>query len=209
MNARTLAVVLSVPLLAAPALGDEGHRELGAHVHGHGTLNIAVESTRVELELEAPGMDLVGFEHAPKTDAQKAAIEAVKTKLKDPLSLFKMPDAASCKLADAKIEIEAAKSGEEHAHDHGHDHDGHKPDGKDDHDHAHKPDHGEVGSHTAFRATYALDCVKPAGITSIAFAYFTAFSGAEVLDVTVVTAKGQSKYEVSRDKPSLELAEGL
>jgi len=219
-----LAVVLSLSL-AAPALADEEHRELGAHVHGHGTLNIAVEGTRVELELEAPGMDLVGFEHEAKTDAQKAAIEAAKTKLKDPLSLFKLPDAANCKLADAKIEIAAAKGGDghDHSHDHGHDHDhkaghdhdhdGHKAeaasDGKDDHDDGHKHDHGEAGSHTAFHVTYAIDCAKPAGITSIAFAYFAAFAGAQELDVTVVTAKGQNKYEVSRDKPSLVLAEGL
>lgn len=88
MNARTLAVVLSLSL-AAPALADDGHRELGAHVHGHGTLNIAVETTRVELELEAPGMDIVGFEHEAKTAEHKAAIEAAKAKLKDPLSFFR------------------------------------------------------------------------------------------------------------------------
>src|SRR5690606_35462132 len=108
MNARTLAAVLSLSL-AAPVLADEGRRELGAHVHGHGTLNIAVDNARVELELEAPGMDIVGFEHEAKTDEHKAAVEAAKARLKDPLSLFKLSDAGDCKLADAKIEIEAEK----------------------------------------------------------------------------------------------------
>lgn len=218
MNARTFVVVLSLSL-TAPVLADEEHRELGAHVHGHGTLNIAVENSRVELELEAPGMDIVGFEHAAKTEEHKTAIESAKTRLEDPLSLFKVSDAADCKLADAKINIEPGKEGEGHSHEHdhneGHDHgdDGHdheaKVDGKEDHDHGHKHDDSEKESHTAFHASYAIDCAKPESITSIVFEYFNAFAGAQELDVTVVTAKIQNKYEVSRDKPTLELAEGL
>lgn len=203
MNARTLAVVLSLSL-ATPVLADEEHRELGAHVHGHGTLNIAVENERVELEFEAPGMDIVGFEHEAKSNEQKAAIKAAKAKLKDPLSLFKVPDAAECKLADAKVEIKAEEEGEEQGHRHEA-----RSDGKEDHDHDHGHDDGEEGAHSAFRAAYAIDCAKPASMTSITFDYFKAFAGAQELDVTVVTAKGQNKYEVPRDKPTLELAEGL
>ena len=45
----------------------------------------------------------------------------------------------------------------------------------------------------------------PAELTTITFDYFTLFAGAHDLTVNVVTAKGQSKYEVSRDKPTLDL----
>ena len=55
------------------------------HVHGHGTLNIAIEDKRVSMELEVPGMDIVGFEHAPSTDDQKAAVEKAKARLEKPL----------------------------------------------------------------------------------------------------------------------------
>ncbi len=41
--------------------------------------------------------------------------------------------------------------------------------------------------------------------TTINFDYFALFAGAHDLTVNVVTAKGQSKYEVSRDKPTLDL----
>lgn len=213
MNLRMLAVLLSLPM-AVPALADEGHRELGAHVHGHGTLNIAVQDTSVALELEAPGMDIVGFEHEAKTDEQKAAIDAAKSKLGDPLSLFKVPDTAECKLAEAKIEIKAeSESHHDHGEKHGHDHgdDGHKHGEKAEktHGHDHKHDHDDHGSHTAFHVTYGLECAKPSDITSITFEYFKAFAGAQELDVTIVTAASQNKYEVSRDKPTLELAGGL
>lgn len=198
MKASTLIVVLSVAA-AAPSFAHEEHRELGAHVHGHGTLNIAVEKTRVSIELEAPGMDIVGFEHSAESAEQKAALTKAKEQLADPLALFKVPAAAECKLADAKVELESegehAHGKDDKAHDHYHDHgdkDGHDHDGK--------------SGHNAFQVTYALECAKPESITSITFDYFKAFAGAKELDVSVVTEKAQNKFEVTREKPVLDLA---
>ena len=185
--------LVAMALLAYPTRGEEGHRELGPHVHGHGTLNIAIEDKRVSLELEVPGMDIVGFEHAPSTDDQKSAVEKAKARLEKPLGVFSLPAAAGCTVAEVKVAIEA-----EHAH---HDGDDEKHDAKDDHDH----DHDAAGGHNQFEATYALDCANPSELTTITFDYFALFVGAHDLTVNVVTAKGQSKYEVSRSKPTLDL----
>ena len=82
-------------ILASPALAEEAqHRQLGPHVHGQGTLDIAIEGKKIEMELVAPGMDIVGFEHVASTDEQKAAVEKAKAKLTDVLSVFKLPAAA-------------------------------------------------------------------------------------------------------------------
>lgn len=196
MKASILVIAIGVAA-AAPSYAHEEHRELGPHVHGHGTLNIAVDNTRVSIELESPGMDIVGFEHAAKSAEQKAAVAKAQQQLGDPLSLFKLPAAAECKLADAKIAIEA-----EDKHDHAKDHDGH------DHDSADKDghDHEDHGGHNAFHVTYAIDCAKPENLTSITFDYFKAFAGAKELDVSVVTDKAQNKFEVTREKPVLDLA---
>ena len=43
-------------------------------------------------------------------------------------------------------------------------------------------------------------------MTAIEFGYFRAFAGAQKLDVNVITPKGQSKFEVTRAKPRLDLA---
>ena len=185
--------LVAMSLLAPPTRGEEGHRELGPHVHGHGTLNIAIEDKRVSMELEVPGMDIVGFEHAPSTDDQKAAVEKATARLEKPLGVFSLPAAAGCTVAEANVSLEA-----EHAH---HDDDGEKHDAKDDHDH----DHDAAGGHNQFEATYALDCANPSELTTITFDYFALFAGAHDLTVNVVTAKGQSKYEVSRSKPTLDL----
>lgn len=207
-----LSLVASVSLATAAARAEEEHRELGAHVHGHGTLNIAVEGNRVAMELEAPGMDIVGFEHEASSDEQKAAVEKAKAELAKPLILFKIPDGAACKVAEAKVALESEHEGEhgdeheDHADEHG---DHAKGEDHDDHDHEehadadHDDDHDH--HHSAFHVTYALDCGKPSNLSSISFDYFKQFAGARSLTVNVVTAKAQSSYEVNRDKPELDL----
>jgi Protein of unknown function (DUF2796) len=178
-----LAVVATAP---GSARAEGEHRQLGPHVHGHGNLDIAVENKRVSMELEVPGMDIVGFEHAATTDEQKAVVEKAMAQLDNPLEVFKLPKAAGCTVTDAKVAIEP-----EHHHDADEDHDA---------------DHDAHAGHNEFHVTYALDCKEPANITSIGFDYFKMFGGAHDLTVNVVTAKAQSKYEVSRDKPELDLA---
>lgn len=212
-----LSFVACVSLAATAAQSEDEHRELGAHVHGHGTLNIAVEGNRVAMELEAPGMDIVGFEHEANSDEQKAAVEKAKAELAKPLELFKVPAAAGCKVSEAKVVHES-----EHEHADHDDHEEHaKTEGDDDHDdhedhakgedHDHEDhadsdhDHDEHGGHSAFHVEYALDCAKPASLATINFGYFKQFAGARSLTVNVVTAKAQNSYEVSRDKPELDL----
>ncbi|MGL5463191.1 MAG: ZrgA family zinc uptake protein, partial [Aeromonas veronii] len=65
-------------LLAAAAFGahanhdeHESHSH-GAHEHGHGHLNLVVDGDQLMIELQAPAADLVGFEHAAKSDEEKA-----------------------------------------------------------------------------------------------------------------------------------------
>ena len=204
------ATVLATALFVAPAFADDEHRELGAHVHGHGNLDIAVEGTKVSMSLEAPGMDIVGFEHAAKSGDQKSAVDRATATLSAPLALFNIPAAAGCKVTDAKVALEAEH---EHGDDDDHDHDAKKGA---DHDHDHdakakegadhdRDEHEGHAGHNQFHATYALECAKPAEITSIAFDYFKSFAGAQGLTVNVVTAKAQNKYEVTRDKPTLDL----
>ena len=94
----TSVTILAAALGAAPAFAEE-HRELGPHVHGHGTLNIAIEGSRVTMELEVPGMDIVGFEHAAKGNEQLAAVDKASKVLAGPLELFRMPAGAGCSVA--------------------------------------------------------------------------------------------------------------
>ena len=181
-----LAGATAIPLAA------QAHREVGAHEHGRGTLNIAVEGNRVTMELEVPGADIVGFEHAAKTRREKAAVEKAKAHLAAPLALFVLPASAACRVTEAKVEVETGA--------HGH---GAKATAKG--AHAGKTSAKSDG-HSEFHAEYAFECAAPGHLTAIEFGYFRAFDGAQKLTVNVITAKGQSKFEVTRATPSLSLA---
>lgn len=193
---KSLTLSLLTVVLAGTAAADE-HRELGPHEHGHGILNIAVEKNRVSMDLDVPGMDVVGFEHQPNTPEQKATAKRAEAALAEALSLFKMPDGAGCKVAEAKVSIEA-----EGAHD-----------GAETKESAAKPTDepaekaagGEPEGHNDYNVSYVLECEKPAAITTIQFGYFKAFEGAKALTVNVVSEKAQNSYEVTREKPLLDL----
>ena len=60
--------------------------------------------------------------------------------------------------------------------------------------------------HSEFHADYTLECSAPQNLKSIEFPYFRAFKGAEELDVNIITPKGQSKFEVMRRKPRVDLS---
>jgi len=68
-----IALAAAVGFAAIAGASYAQQRQAGAHEHGRGTLNIALEGTRLSMELEAPGADIVGFEHRAKTKKQKAA----------------------------------------------------------------------------------------------------------------------------------------
>ncbi|MGI9423429.1 MAG: ZrgA family zinc uptake protein, partial [Hyphomicrobiaceae bacterium] len=70
MTRWLIASCACIPLVGALA-ADEQHRQLGAHEHGHGAFNVAIDGRRVSMELEAPGADIVAFEHKPTTKRQE------------------------------------------------------------------------------------------------------------------------------------------
>ncbi len=202
-----MMAMASLAHIAPLAAEEVGHRELGAHVHGQGSLDIAIEGNKLNMEFEAPGADIVGFEHEASTAEQKALVEKAKATLGEVLTLFKLPSNAGCKIEKANVEIRK----EEHHHDEdehaageakaesGAKKEDHDEDGHDEHA------HDEHGGHSEFHAQYALTCAVPANLTALETTYFKAFAGAQALNVNVVAAKGQSQMQLTREKTTLAL----
>jgi hypothetical protein len=133
-------------------------------------------------------MDIVGFEHIPSTDDQKAAVEKAKAKLTDVLSVFKLPAAAKCKVDTANVESRKET---------------HQPGEKDPDEEDEKiPGH----EHSEFHATYTINCEAPESLTGLETVYFANFAGAQLLNVNVTTSKGQTQAQMTREKPTLDLA---
>lgn len=231
---RALLSTVAITALVGFAAAEE-KRELGAHQHGVGLFNIAIEGDQLAMELEAPGADIVGFEHAAESAEDKAAIEAAKARLAAPLTLFVMPAEAGCTLASADVDL-LTEGGDhdDHGHgDHGHEEHGHEEhaEHEDEHDHEehaeHKHDHGHTGhkhdehahdehdhddhageggeGHTEFRAEYALTCANPEKIANISFDYFEVFPNAEELEIQMIGGSGSHGFEVTREDPVLQV----
>ena len=192
MMLRRLFPIALVVLAALPAAAHGPRRKVEAHSHGEGKLAIAIDGNRLQLELESPASDIVGFEHAPKNAGQSKALADAKEKLAKGDALFVLAPAAACKLSSASVEgvgalaealqSEAGKST--------------PPVRKGD----------EQAVHSELKATYLFECAAPDRLGSIGFDYFKAFKGADRLDVTVIGPKGQSSFAVTRKKPVLDLA---
>lgn len=195
----------AVPLLMVmPALAPaQVTRDMDAHVHGAGSLNIAMEQNSLAIELAAPGADIVGFEHSATSKADRQTVEAAISDLARPLDLFGLPDAAGCSVEAASVEVEGdAHDGDE---DHGAHEADHQEDAHDDHAHGEDDHDDQGGTHSEFHAEYLLACADVSAIDSIEFAYFERFANALELDVQIVTDTGAQAYEVERDEPVLDL----
>ncbi len=138
-NITPIALGISLAI-SSFAYAEEGFRQHSAHVHGHVELNIAQDGKELLMEISAPGADVVGFEHAPKTSEQKHQLENAITTLKDVNNLFMFPASAGCVALNQSVAhtLEGGDDHDGHKHHDEHDHDKH---GHDEHKHHDEHDH--------------------------------------------------------------------
>lgn len=170
---------------------DHEHSSLGAHEHGVGRLDVALEGRTLEFELDSPAMNIVGFEHQASSAEDKAKLAAAKDALLKPHALFSVPEAAECNVVSQKLESPLF---------------GDKPDADHDHDHedAASADHDEH-EHSEIHGHYTFNCNVPAVLKKLDLSnIFKLFPATEKLQVQVISPKGQSGAEVRPSNPSLK-----
>jgi hypothetical protein len=175
LNRIVLTASLLAPLtLVAPgASADEHeHRQHGAHVHGIGALNLALEGQEMHVELDSPAANIVGFEHAPSSEADHAALDKAVAMLKDGDRLFRFNAEAGCRME--KTDVSSSLLDDEH-HEH------------DEHDH----DEHEGETHSDIEAAYHFECDQPGKLTQLSVELFEIFPGTEKLNVQYVIESKQ------------------
>ena len=158
-----------------------------AHEHGVGHLDVAVEGGRVELQLEAPGDNIVGFEHAPSTARERTVARDAEQRLRNGAALFSFSAAARCTLRSANVQALAAAGDPE----------GHELE---------LDDHEGGEAHAEWTANYVFICASPAALAAIeAAGLFRTFPNTRELRVQLIGAAGQIGGTLTRKTTHLAL----
>lgn len=186
---RRLLLALPFALLPGFALAAEQHDHdharhdsLGAHEHGAAELDAALDGSTLEIELRSPAMNLVGFEHTPSSEADKRNIADARKQLEQPDTLFGLPAAAGCTLAETVLESPLF---EDVAHKHEHDGD-------------HERQHSEIHAH------YRYECATPQALHALDLQkLFKAFPGTEKIQTQLIGPNGQRGAQLTAEQPQL------
>jgi len=193
-NALVLAAC-AVLLTAAPAFAH------GAHEHGVARLNVAVDGSTVDIDLESPLANPLSFEHAPSTPEQRQAVQDMAVNLHRAENIFVFPAAAQCRLKSVTLESEAlpadllqavaspqpqtsaakgaqpaAATGDGHGQ-----HDGHE----------------QGAEHADLDASFAFECAHPEALHGMDVRLFAQWPALHELRVQLVTPAGQHAAELT------------
>lgn len=166
----TTALTATLPAQAGPA-----------HQHGVARLDVAVEAGRVTLYLDTPLDNLLGFERAPRTDAERQQADAAVARLKAADKLFRIDGNAGCKLArvtltSAALGLPAAAPGAPAATA--------APAAKDD--------------HADLEGRFEFTCTAGARAGFVEVGLFEAFAPMKRIELQLVSPKGQMKATLLR-----------
>ncbi len=174
------ALLFSPTLTAAP---QSQHNHSGkhptpgqqAHLHGTAQLTLALEGNALEISLESPAINIVGFEHKATSEKHIEAVEKAKSDLESSgLFLFSGSD---CNLKQAKVDISSViKQDKQHS-----DHHGHK-----DHE-----------SHSEISANYSYECSKGEKLETVSVNLIPLFPAIETLEVMWLTSRQQGATQLT------------
>lgn len=178
MNSRVQVMTLICAGLCMADATAAGH----AHVHGVARIDIAIEAKQVSLHLETPMANVLGFEHAPRTAAERAQARAALEQLQTGARWWRIDPAAQCVVsqvqidADALRQTDAAKTG------------------------AQAPD-----EHADIDADYVFTCADAARAATIEVGVFKDWPHLHRIDVQVAGPRGQFKRTLDPAHDRLEL----
>jgi hypothetical protein len=154
----------------------QGH----THVHGIATLQVAVEGAALTLRLVTPLDNLVGFEHAPRTEQQKKALREAEEALRAATVLFVPSAGARCAATSVKVDSPFAA----------------KSDAKDRGEKA-KSGKEATEAHSEFTAEYVFRCEQSERLQGVEVKLFDRFRGVRRLDVELAGPRGQKSLRLT------------
>ena len=151
-------------------------REHGTHEHGRATLTVAWSKKDLAIDLQTPAYNILGFEYAPSTTAEKKwlleRVETLKTE-----DLIEPSAEAKCAVVDVDVQTEFGAEN--------------------------KPEE-EKTNHSDFDVFYTVQCQNPDALRAIdTGGLFAAFSNLTTLQVQWISDRGQSAQTLTPKHPIL------
>lgn len=176
-------LAFSMPL-AVTGAEDSGFHSTAAHTHGHATLTVILSGQLLVLGFESPAFNLLGFESAPQTPEQEAALARAEVLLASADTLLQIAD-ARCEVTDLQI----TRPGQEAHAEQGHDHD------EDGHAHA-------AGAHWEYRVNVNMQCAALPAPLALSTPLFELFTGLETVDLLWATDTRQGAATLTAASPA-------
>ena len=170
--ARLSTSILLILALTLPAWLTNLAHAGRAHQHGVAAAEIAVDAGALIVSLEVPLDDLVGFERAPRTDAERQRVAQALATLRDAAAVIRPDPAAACSAGTTEITSPVLGLGAA----------------------AQAPADGHADLH----ASWTLACRPGARPAWVELRFFEAFPRLQRIDVQSVTPAGQHKATLRR-----------
>ncbi len=191
-----------VPLfLAAAAVGqshdhdhDELRRQAGVHVHGIAQLLVVADRDHLAITLETPAVNVVGFEHNARTDAERERLRAAERALRNADRVAVPAASASCEPESVRISSTQLDALNPHNHEHDH---------AQDSNHGHSHDDQDGTSHAEFVVDYRFVCNDPLALNRLSVTVFEHFPGFEAVNVQWALPSGQGAQQVDAGRPGI------
>ena len=149
-----------------------------AHQHGVAKLDVAVEATQITLHLDSPLDNLIGFEHAPRTAAERKLADDAVAKLHS-TQMFAIDPAAQCQPTQVELDSAALSLG-------------------------HPDPHEEEAGHADIDGDFTFTCVDAAKAAFIDVGLFD-FARMQKLQVQLATPTGEFQRDLARPERRIVL----
>lgn len=169
-----------------------------AHVHGHMTLDVAVDQHEITLAIESPLDGFLGFERVPRNDAERKRVTDLVAHLNSTDSLFLVDPEGACKLSKVTLSSAALELGGKQEEKHGHDH------AKHGHDHAGKKAHDH--EHANIDIDIVFTCTQATQARFIDVKLFDRYPRFHTIAAQVASPQGQFKHTLSKGTSRLNLS---
>ncbi|WP_289285055.1 MULTISPECIES: ZrgA family zinc uptake protein, partial [unclassified Methylophaga] len=117
MKKKVLALALGCVQLFPVFVFAAERIEHESHVHGLVDMTVVIEQDKVNISLDSPAMNMVGFEHKAESEHDVNKVREVEATLKDIPQLFAFKG-GGCEVDDMAVDVSGLIASDEHEHEH-------------------------------------------------------------------------------------------